>query len=172
MRRCVAPASPVTTPQTNFDMTPTATKSELSRALKIHRAQLDTFLAKPGAPSPDAKKRYDTKAVAAWIAESRGTGSTDSLKAARLVEVRLRCEKLRRELDRDAGVTILRSAVDDLHGRLAAGVRSMLYDCLENRLPAACAGYSALQLRRYGRDLADEIVGRLAGGIETWNPTT
>ena len=75
------------TPQTKSDMTTTATKSELSRALKIHRAQLDTFLAKPGAPSPDAKKRYDTKAVAAWIAESRGTGSADSLKAARLIDV-------------------------------------------------------------------------------------
>ena len=160
----------MTTPQTNFDMTPTATKSELSRALKIHRAQLDTFLSKPGAPSPDAKKRYDTKAVAAWIAESRGTGSTDSLKAARLVEVRLRCEKLRRELDRDAGVTIPRVEVEALHGKLAVNLRSLLYFKLEEELPAKAAGYSALQLRIAGREMADELVGRLAQHIDTWVP--
>lgn len=151
-------------------MTPTATKSELSRALKIHRAQLDTFLAKPGAPSPDAKKRYDTKAVAAWIAESRGTGSADSLKAARLIEVRLRCEKLRRELDRDAGVTILRADVDLLHGKLALNLKGLLYAKLEGELPAKCQGYDALALRRAGREMADELVGRLAQDIDTWVP--
>jgi hypothetical protein len=151
-------------------MTPTATKSELARALKIHRAQLDTFLAKPGAPSPDKKKKYDSKAVAAFIAESRGAGSLDTLREARLEEVRLRCERLRRELDRDAKLTVLRSDVDALHGRMAHGLRSLLYDCLENRMPAACAGYDSLQLRRFGRDLADELVGRLAKDVNSWVP--
>ena len=149
-------------------MTPTATKSELARALKIHRAQLDAFLAKPGAPSPDTKKRYDTKAVAAWIAESRGTGSTETLRAARLVEVQLRCEKLRRELDRDAGVTILRADVDLLHGKMAHGLRSLLYTKLEGELPQKCAGFDALALRRHCRELADELVGRLAQDVSTW----
>ena len=147
------------------------TKAEAARRLSVSRPTLDRLLARQGAPSPNPAKRYSLDDLTRFIA-GQGESSVDTLRSARLVEVQLRCEKLRRELDRDAGVTILRSAVDDLHGRLAAGVRSMLYDCLENRLPAACAGYSALQLRRYGQDLADEIVGRLAGGIETWNPTT
>ncbi len=153
-------------------MTPTATKSELARALKIHRAQLDAFLAKPGAPSPDTKKRYDTKAVAAWIAESRGTGSTETLRAARLVEVQLRCEKLRRELDRDAGVTILRADVDDLHGKLALNLKGLLYAKLEGELPAKCQGYDALALRRAGREMADDLVSRLAQDIDTWVPSS
>lgn len=151
-------------------MTPTATKSELSRALKIHRAQLDAFLAKPGAPSPDAKKKYDSKAVAAFIAESRGAGSLDTLRAARLEEVRLRCERLRRELDRDAKLTVLRSDVEALHSRMAHGLRSLLYTKLENEMPPRCAGFDALALRKFGREMADELVGRLAKDVETWAP--
>lgn len=151
-------------------MTPTAaTKSELARTLKLHRAQLDAFLAKPGAPAPDAKKRYDTKAVAAFIAESRGAGSLDTLRAARLEEVRLRCEKLRRELDRDAKLTVLRADVDELHGRISHCLRSLLYTKLENEMPPKFAGCDALAMRKAGRDLADEIVTRLARDIEQWN---
>jgi hypothetical protein len=147
------------------------TKAEAARRLTVSRPTLDRLLARQGAPSPTAAKRYSLDDLTRFIA-AQGESSVDTLRSARLVEVQLRCEKLRRELDRDAGVTILRSAVDDLHGRLAAGVRSMLYDGLENRLPAACAGYDALALRRYGRSLADEIVGRLAGDIDTWNPSS
>jgi hypothetical protein len=109
--------------------------------------------------------------VAAWIAESRGTGSTETLRAARLVEVQLRCEKLRRELDRDAGVTILRADVDLLHGKMAHGLRSLLYTKLEGELPQKCAGFDALALRRHCRELADELVGRLAQDASTWAPS-
>ena len=148
------------------------TKHAMSKTLKVHRWQLDQFLAKTGAPTPDAARTYDVAAVAAFISESRGGGgSLDTLREARLEEVKLKCKRLRVELEKDEGLWVRRSDVDDLHGRAALGLRALIYDALENRLPAACAGYDALQLRRYGRDLADQIVGKLAQDVATWAPT-
>ncbi|MBC7367327.1 MAG: hypothetical protein H7343_11050 [Undibacterium sp.] len=153
---------------TKTDVTPRSTKSELSRSLKIHRSQLDGFLNKTGAPAPDAKKRYDVREVAAFISAQGGANSLDTLRGARLEEVKLRCEKLRRELDRDAGKTVLRSDVDELHGKMALRLKSLLYSKLENEMPPKMAGCDALALRRYGRELADELVTRLGGDIDQW----
>lgn len=145
------------------------TKAEASRRLKVSRPTLDRLLARQGAPSPNPAKRYSLDELTRFIA-AQGESSVDTLRSARLVEVQLRCEKLRRELDRDAGLTVLRSEVDELHGRMAHGLRSLLYCKLENELPPKCAGYDALALRKYGRELADELVTRLAQDVDKWNP--
>ena len=147
------------------------TKHAISKTLKVHRWQLDQFLAKTGAPTPDDARTYDVAAVASFIAASRGTGALDDLRAARLQEIVLKCKRLQVEIEKDEGLWVRRSDVDDLHGRAALGLRALIYDALENRLPAACAGYDALQLRRYGRDLADQIVCKLAQDVSTWAPT-
>ena len=145
------------------------TKAEAARRLTVSRPTLDRLLARQGAPSPTAAKRYSLDDLTRFIA-AQGESSVDTLRSARLVEVQLRCEKLRRELDRDAGVTIPRVEVEALHGKLAVNLRSLLYFKLEEELPAKAAGYSALQLRIAGREMADELVGRLAQHIDTWVP--
>jgi hypothetical protein len=147
------------------------TKNAISKAISVHRWKLNEYLARTGAPQPDAARTYDVAAVAAFIAESRGTGSLDDLRAARLQELVLKCKRLQVEIEKDEGLWVRRSDVDDLHSRAALGLRALIYDALENRLPAACAGYDALQLRRYGRDLADQIVCKLAQDVSTWAPT-
>ena len=148
-----------------------ATKHAISKILGVHRWQLDEFLSRPGAPKPDDARTYDVAGVASFIAASRGTGALDDLRAARLQEIVLKCKRLQVEIEKDEGLWVRRSDVDDLHGRAALGLRALIYDALENRLPAACAGYDALQLRRYGRDLADQIVCKLAQDVSTWAPT-
>jgi hypothetical protein len=145
------------------------TKAEAARRLTVSRPTLDRLLARQGAPSPTAAKRYSLDDLTRFIA-AQSESSVDTLRSARLVEVQLRCEKLRRELDRDAGVTIPRVEVEALHGKLAVNLRSLLYFKLEEELPAKAAGYSALQLRIAGREMADDLVSRLAQGIDTWVP--
>ncbi|MBC7366191.1 MAG: hypothetical protein H7343_05150, partial [Undibacterium sp.] len=55
-----------------------------------------------------------------------------------------------------------------LHGKMALRLKSLLYSKLENEMPPKMAGCDALALRRYGRELADEIVTRLGGDIDQW----
>jgi hypothetical protein len=160
-----------TAPSKARKSTARATKHAISKTLKVHRWQLDQFFAKTGAPQPDDARTYDVAEVAAFISTLRSTDSLDDLRAARLEEVKLKCARLKVELEKDEGLWVRRSDVDDLHGRAALGLRALVYDALENRLPAACAGYDALQLRRYGRDLADQIVCKLAQDVATWAPT-
>ena len=145
------------------------TKAEAARRLSVSRPTLDRLLARQGAPSPTAAKRYSLDDLTRFIA-AQGESSVDTLRSARLVEVQLRGEKLRRELDRDAGVTIPRVEVEALHGKLALNLKGLLYAKLEGELPAKCQGYDALALRRFGREMADELVGRLAASIDTWVP--
>ncbi len=87
------------------------TKAEAARRLKVSRPTLDKLLARQGAPSPNAAKRYSLDDLTRFIA-AQNESSVDTLRSARLVEVQLRCEKLRRELDRDAKLTVLRSDLE------------------------------------------------------------
>lgn len=146
------------------------TKHAISKTLKVHRWQLDEFLSRPGAPKPDDARTYDVAAVASFIAASRGTGALDDLRAARLQEIVLKCKRLQVEIEKDEGLWVRRSDVDDLHGKLALNLKGLLYAKLEGELPAKCQGYDALALRRFGREMADELVGRLAQHIDTWVP--
>ena len=164
-RRCVVHRIAMQKPKTLIYVT----KAEAARRLSVSRPTLDRLLARQGAPSPNPAKRYSLDDLTRFIA-AQGESSVDTLRSARLVEVQLRCEKLRRELDRDAGLTILRADVDDLHGKLALNLKGLLYAKLEGELPAKCQGYDALALRRFGREMADELVGRLAQHIDTWVP--
>ena len=148
-----------------------ATKHAMSKQLKVHRWQLDEFLSKPDAPKPDAARTYDAAAVAEFISSQRSTGSLDDLRAARLEEVKLKCARLKLELERDEGLWVRRADVDELHGRLSHGLRSLLYSKLENEMPPKCAGLDALALRKAGRELADQIVGKLAQDVDQWAPT-
>lgn len=54
---------------------------------------------------------------------------------------------------------------------MAMGLRSLLFTKLENAMPPKMAGCDALALRKYGRELADELVTRLAQDVDKWNPT-
>lgn len=64
----------------------------------------------------------------------------------------MRCEKLRRELDREKGLTVSRADVDELHGKKASRLKSLLYSKLENEMPPKIAGLDALTVREYSRE--------------------
>jgi hypothetical protein len=167
----VAPKTP-TTPSKTRKSTARATKHAISKTLKVHRWQLDQFLAKTGAPQPDDARTYDVAEVAAFIADSRSTGSLDDLRLARLEEVVLKCKRLKVEIEKDEGLWVRRDAIDLLHGKLALNLKGLLYAKLEGELPAKCQGYDALALRKFGRQMADDLVSRLAQDIDTWVPSS
>jgi hypothetical protein len=144
------------------------TKAQASRDLGITRPTLDRILSRPGAPSPNAAKKYEASALSSFVESQRSSG-LDPLRNARLREVELRCEKLRRELDLTAKKTILRADVDAFHGLLSQRLRSLLYFKLETELPPKLAGCDALNIRQNLRALADELVGRLAKDVDAWN---
>ena len=143
---------------------------EAARRLEINRPALDRLLARPGAPSPNAAKQYDLKELAAFVASQGDAGNLDSLRAARLREIQLRCQRLEMEIARDAGRLVSRAAVDELHGRVGTALRALLYARMENDLPPKLAGCDALTIRKHCRALADELMDTLARGIEHWNP--
>lgn len=143
------------------------TKAEASRRLGITRPLLDRILSRGGSPSPNAAKRYDFAALSAFVESQRSSG-LDSLRDARLAEVNLRCEKLRRELDLDSRKTVRREDVDAFHATLALRLRSFLYVKLETEMPPKIAGCDAMTIRQYGRALADEMVSTLSRDVSTW----
>lgn len=144
-------------------------KAPLARQLGIHRVSLDAYLKKPGAPTADAARSYCVRDVAAFIATERGNSPIDTLRSARLEEVRLRCEKLRRELDRDSRLTVTKADVDQLLGRMAAALKATLYSKLENEVPGKVAGCDAVVIRQHLREVADDLVARFARDVEQWN---
>jgi glutathione synthase/RimK-type ligase-like ATP-grasp enzyme len=161
-----------TAPSKARKSTARATKHAISKTLKVHRWQLDQFLAKTGAPTPDDARTYDVAAVAAFISTLRSTDSLDDLRAARLEEVKLKCARLKVELEKDEGLWVRKSDIDLLHGKLALNLKGLLYAKLTEELPSKCQGYDALALRRAGREMADDLVSRLAQDIDTWVPSS
>jgi glutathione synthase/RimK-type ligase-like ATP-grasp enzyme len=161
-----------TAPSKARKSTARATKHAISKTLKVHRWQLDQFLAKTGAPTPDAARTYDVAEVAAFISTLRSTDSLDDLRAARLEEVKLKCARLKVELEKDEGLWVRKSDIDLLHGKLALNLKGLLYAKLTEELPSKCQGYDALALRRAGREMADDLVSRLAQDIDTWVPSS
>ncbi len=143
------------------------TKAEASRRLQINRPALDRLLSRSGAPSPDPRKHYALAELAAFITAQR-ENRIDSLRDARLEEVRLRCERLRRDLALDARRNVPRADIDGFHATLALRLRSFLYAKLETEMPPKIAGCDALTIRRYGRALADEMVSILARDVSAW----
>jgi hypothetical protein len=115
------------------------TKAELSRALSVERHQLSRILSRPGAPGPDRSKKYLVKAVADFIGTHRPAG-LDALREARLQEILLRCEGLRRGLDRDAGRVI---SIED-HEReiefISRRAQSRMRQHIEGELPPKVVG--------------------------------
>ena len=145
----------------------TITKAEASRRLRINRPALDRALSRPGAPSPDSRKRYALSELKKFLAPQRETG-LDTLRDARIEEVKLRSEKLRRDLDLSAKKTIPRDVIDSFHALLAQRLRSFLYFKLESELPPKIAGCDALTIRKYTRALADEMVTTMQRDVRTW----
>jgi hypothetical protein len=150
-------------------MTPTrATKSELSRRLKLHRHRLDALLAKPGAPSPDKKKTYAVAEIVEFVKHEHEAGvGTDVLRAARLREVNLRCELLSREIKRADGESIDLDKVNAWQLRVGLTLKGMLFDGCENTLPPRLEGLSAVEIRKILRDFADSICERMSAPA-TW----
>jgi hypothetical protein len=145
---------------------PRETKSQLARRLKIHRHALDAFLARPGAPSPDKGKRYDPAAVASFVGQQKEDGGIDTLRAARLTEIKLRCEGLRRQLARDDKQVMMISEVNKLLQQVGVKLRYALLTGTETELPPKLDGLPAMEARRILRDWCDDVFRAMQGAID------
>ncbi len=134
------------------------TKSQLARRLKIHRAQLDALLHRPGAPAPDKHKTYEVAAVIAHIADARDGSTLDTLRAARLREIGLRCEKLRQEIELSAKRAVSLADVDAFLKAEARRLTFHIYAGIESELPPKLDGLPAAQMRPMLREWADKLI--------------
>lgn len=121
---------------------PRLAKSALARRLGITRPKLDAALSRPGAPEPDDAKTYDVGEVAGFCAAAEGSGLSE-LRAARLEEIQLRCEKLRRELATAAREVLSVAEVNAALHRVAVAEKGVLIQHLTYELPLKLAGLDA-----------------------------
>jgi hypothetical protein len=156
----------VTNPKSNPDR---LRKCDLCRRLKLHRATLDAWLAKAGAPAPDKKKTYVVTDVVQFIAHNRDGGSLDSLRAARLREVQLRCEKLSRELDLAARQVVTLETFHEQAFLMSRFMRDALIFKLTTELPPKLAGMTDVaEIRKALRDASDDVLRRFLAKCEQW----
>lgn len=112
---------------------------------------------------------YEVAACAAWKADNVKPQSQGDLAAEKIAKTKLEVELLELKVAREKRLSVLRSEVDALHSKMAMKLRAFLYSKLENELPPKMAGQDALTLRRFGREMADEIVGRLQMDVDSWD---
>lgn len=142
---------------------------EVAARLGTTERQWRTYAKRPGFPAKMPGKGYDLAALAAWKAENIRPAATGDLAARKAAKLDLEAELLRLRIEKEKRLSVLRSEVDELHGRMAMKLRAFLYAKLENEMPPKFAGCDALTLRRYGREMADQIVDTLAKDIDQWS---
>ena len=128
-----------------------------------------TYSKRPGFPGKIVGLGYDVAAVSAWAVENIKQQATGDLAAEKIAKTKLEVELLELKVAREKRLSVLRSEVDELHGRMGMKLRSMLYACLVSEMPPKCAGFDALALRQYGQSLADEIVRTLQRDVDQWS---
>lgn len=141
---------------------------EVSAALGTTERQWRTYAKRPGFPAKVPGKGYDLAALAAWKAENVKAPAAGDLAARKAAKLELEADLLRLRIEKEKRLSVPRAEVDELHGRMALKLRAFLYARLENEMPPKFAGCDALTLRRYGREMADQIVDTLAKDIEQW----
>lgn len=142
---------------------------ELSAILGTAQRAWRTYSKRDGFPAKIAGLGYEVAAVAAWKAENIKQLPTGELAAEKIKKIQLESELLELKVAREKRLSVPRAEVDELHGRMAMKLRSFLYSKLENEMPPKMAGCDALALRKYGRELADEIVSRLRLDVDLWS---
>jgi hypothetical protein len=148
-----------------------ASFDELAGILGKSERAWRTYSKRPGFPAKIAGLGYDLAAVAAWGAENIKAQATGELASEKIAKTKLEVELLELRVAREKRLSVLRSEVDELHGRMAMKLRAYLYSKLENEMPPKMAGCDALTLRKFGREMADEIVGRLQLDVDKWAQT-
>lgn len=148
-----------------------ASLDELSAILGTSERAWRTYSKRPGFPQKSAAHGYEVAACAAWKAENIKPQASGELASEKIAKTKLEVELLELRVAREKRLSVLRSEVDELHGRMAMKLRAYLYSKLENEMPPKMAGCDALALRKYGREMADEIVGRLQMDVDKWVET-
>ncbi len=90
----------------------------------------------------------------------------DSLRDARIAEVRERVRRLQRENAWSEGRMVQIDDVDRLMVHLISRVKSTLYFSLTAELPGKLAGLDAVEIRMRLRATADHILGTMAPIVE------
>lgn len=93
----------------------TPNKVALAKKLGVTRTTLDTYLNRPGAPQPVAGAGYDFDAVVEFVAangvRTETAQSAPDLRALKVEELRLKCDRLKLALDRERGLVLLKDEV-------------------------------------------------------------
>ena len=114
---------------------------------------------------------YEVAACAAWKAENVKPQSQGDLAAEKIAKTKLEVELLELKVAKEKRLSVPRAEIDELHSRMAMKLRAYLYSKLENEMPPKMSGCDALTLRKFGREMADEIVTRLQLDVDSWAQT-
>ncbi len=93
----------------------------------------------------------------------------EALRRARLEEVELRCEKMRRELALASREVLTVKEVNAALATISRAQRTVLVSRLENELPGALEGRPATEIRQVLRGVVDELCDQL-GELERLLP--
>lgn len=144
------------------------TKLALARELEISRPSLDTFLNTKGAPEFIRGKGYDLAATVDFIAEHsdgahQGAHDGNTLRAAKLREINLRCQRLQFRNDAEMGKYVLASDVATAIHKIGGGMRSRLDARLVQQLPVLVAGLNDIpSVRIVCRNVFNQCVDDIA----------
>lgn len=141
---------------------------ELAAVLGTSERQWRGYAKRNSFPPKHPQLGYEIAACAKWKEENVKAQTTGELAAEKIAKTKLEVELLELKVAREKRLSVLRSEVDELHGRMAMKLRAYLYSKLENELPPKCAGLDALAMRKIGREMADEIVTRLQLDVDKW----
>jgi hypothetical protein len=146
------------------------TVSDIARKLGLSRAHLVRNLKQKGAPAP-VGRRYGLAEVTAHVSRTIGSaGTADELKRARIEEVRLRCEALRRGLALSAREVVSVEFVHSLVKQIEGAFSQALYLGVESSLPPSLDGQPAVEIRRKLREWADRLIDEMTALHATLPP--
>lgn len=142
------------------------TKQALANRLQISRTTLDRYLTRPGAPQPTASG-YSLPEMLQFLGEYAERESTrekvdGTIRAAKLRELGLKCDRLKLRLDQERGLMVLRSEVAAAIRRIIPPAKAMLEARLITEYPTAVSGLDVAEARVYGRRLCNSILEALS----------
>jgi hypothetical protein len=101
-------------------------------------------------------------------AKRKPNAPLDELRAARLRELQLRCQKLERELALAAKTVAKISEVDSLLEYIGRRTHSAMRFAFETELPPKAAGQDVVAIREMAREAVDRVALGLQGLVQEW----
>ena len=143
-------------------------KAALAERIGVSRPTLNKYLGMAGAPEPDGKGCYPVEDVADWVSENaRSAGAQPtSLSEWKIEEVKLRCEKMRDQLQRDRGEYVSKAEASRTIIPLMTEIGELIRQKFVLELPHRCVGKAQVDIEEICEKMRDEVIRRFREGAK------